>query len=317
MLGGNADQCFNCGSWSVTEIRSEGCVVCKNCGVVLDGIYDDQETIYANEDGTMPVHRHGGPINPLLPHSSMSTMIRFPYKLRRLQQIHDRMSMNYTERALYHAFNFISRVMEDRLHLPKSVVDIAKTMYKDMKEKRISRGLIHKALTAACVYFACKVHGNIKMTKQEVSVAFEVTTTKLNKACKIFRDLTKDQPYFRSMFDEIEISEIVVRMTAKLPWRQEVDQWNVIKVVRAMDKLIKHYGSLDNKHINSIIAALVYTATSELDVRVSSPANGRPCKVTKSMVCSAYDITLITLNKTIREVERVVEQHRAHLETAE
>lgn len=303
--------CSGCESTDIVEVRAEGCYVCNRCGLVAVDcpIYDDHESYYTNGDGSVSMVRHGAPLNPLLEQSSLSTMIQYSHKFKRMKQMHDRLSMNYTERALYHAFNYITRVMEDKLALPKSAIDIAKLMYKDMKEKRISRGLIHKALTAACVYFACKVHGNLKMTKHEVAAAFEVTAAKLNKACKIFRDITKDKPYFMSMFDEIQVSEIVVRMADKLVWRSDTDKWNVIKVVRAMDDLIKHYGNLDNKHINSVLAALIYIASTELDVRMLSPSSNKIGKVTKSVICSVYDLTLITLNKTIKEVQRVVEQH--------
>lgn len=303
--------CSGCESTDIVEVRAEGCYVCNKCGLVVVDcpIYDDHESYYTNGDGSVSMVRHGAPLNPLLEQSSLSTMIQYSHKFKRMKQMHDRLSMNYTERALYHAFNYITRVMEDKLALPKSAIDIAKLMYKDMKEKRISRGLIHKALTAACVYFACKVHGNLKMTKHEVACAFEVTAAKLNKACKIFRDITKDKPYFMSMFDEIQVSEIVVRMADKLVWRSDTDKWNVIKVVRAMDDLIKHYGNLDNKHINSVLAALIYIASTELDVRMLSPSSNKIGKVTKSVICNVYDLTLITLNKTIKEVQRVVEQH--------
>lgn len=309
------EPCRQCGSSSIVEVRSEGCSMCSQCGLVLDTLYEEHESFYAGNDGAVSMLRHGAPLNPLLLQSSLSTMMQFSHKFRRMKQIHDRLSMNYTERALYHAFNHIARVMDERLHLPRSAVEIAKEMYRDTKEKRISRGLIHKALTAACVYFACKVHGNIKLTKQEVSDAFEVTTAKLNKACKIFRDLTKDKPYFASMFDEIHVSDIAVRMVGKLAWESNDDKWNVIKVVRAMDGIIDHYGSLDNKHINSVMAALIYISATELGAQVvqpsSSPSGAQPSRLTKSAVSAAYDVTLITLNKTIREVEKVIEQHAA------
>jgi transcription initiation factor TFIIIB Brf1 subunit/transcription initiation factor TFIIB len=301
------DKCSECGCEDLVEIRNEGCVCCASCGLVYDKlIYDENETCYSENDNMNS--RLGAPINPLLAHSSFSTLITYSYKFRGLKLMHDRMSMNYVERALYHAFNYITRIMEDKLNLPKATIEAAKVMYKDLKEKRISRGQMHKALMAACVYFACKVHGN-KLTKGEIAGVFEITTTKLNKACKIFRDLTKDKPYFVSMFDEIHISEIIVRMTDKMTWKNNVDRWNVIKVVRAMDNLVQHYGNLDNKHINSVLAALIYVATCELDIKVSSPATNKSSKVTKSMICDLYDLTLITLNKTIKEVQNMVAQH--------
>lgn len=306
-----AQKCSECNCDRIVELRSEGCSVCANCGLVQsDTIYDEHESFYANADGGVSMLRHGAPIDPLLEQSSLSTMMAFSHRFKRVKQIHDRLSMNYTERALYHAFASMTRIMEDHLNLSKGVIETAKSMYKDLKEKRISRGQIHKALTAACVYYACKLHGSeVVLTKHEIANAFDVNTTKLNKACKIFRDLTKDKPYFFQMFGEIQISEIIERMTNKLSWKSSIDQWNVIKVIRAMDNVIQYYGNLDNKHINSVLAALIYIAANDFDIKIYSPTTKKIGKVTKSIICSVYDLTLITLNKTIKEVQRVIEQH--------
>lgn len=306
-----SQKCSECESDRIIELRSEGCVVCAKCGLVLnESIYDEHESFYSNTDGGVSMLRHGAPIDPLLEQSSLSTMMAFSHRFKRVKQIHDRLSMNYTERALYHAFASMTRIMEDKLSLSKGVIETAKAMYKDLKEKRISRGQIHKALTAACVYYACKLHGSdVVLTKNEIALAFDVNTTKLNKACKIFRDLTKDKPYFFQMFGEIQISEIIERMTHKLNWKSSIDQWNVIKVIRAMDDVIQYYGNLDNKHINSVLAALIYIAANDFDIKIYSPVTKKLGKVTKSIVCTVYDLTLITLNKTIKEVQRVIEQH--------
>lgn len=299
--------CPHCNSVDIIEFRSEGSYVCKDCGVILSQIYDEHESLYTQGECDLNNSRLGPPIDPLLSNSSLSTTIQYNWKFRRLKQIHDRSAMTYTERSLYHAFTFIEKVMRERLNLGKAVVDTAKSMYKDMKEKRISRGHIHKALTAACVYFACKVQ-NTKLTKQEVSEAFEVSPSKLNKACKIFRDLTKDKPYFPLIFESINISEIAVRMVNKLDWQNNVEKWNVIKVIRALDNLLEAYGCLDNKHINSILAAMIYMAASELDADVQQ-FNGKSAKVTKNMICTVYDVTLITLNKTLRDIQNAIEMH--------
>lgn len=306
-------KCFSCGSINVMEYRSEGSFVCGDCATHFGKIYDEYESLYTNGECNMNNSRLGPPQDPLLPHSSMSTTIQYSSKYRKLKQIHDRSSMNYTERSLYHAFVFIEKVMETKLNLSKPVIDTAKLMYRDLKERRISRGLIHKALTAACVYFACKVHGNVKRTKQEISDAIEITTSKLNKACKIFRDLTKDRPYFNCMFSEIQLSDIIVRMVDKLHWKHHIEKWNIIKIIRAIDELLKEYGSLDNKHINSIIAALIYIASNELNVKLILPS-GKQSKVNKSIICNVYDITLITLNKTINEIHEIMYDHASFID---
>jgi transcription initiation factor TFIIIB Brf1 subunit/transcription initiation factor TFIIB len=304
------EPCSYCQSVDVVELRSEGCLVCASCGTVLGGVFDEKESFFANgDDSAVCMLRHGAPMNPLLKDSSLSTMMQYSARYRKIKQLHDRISMNYTERALYHAFNFIGRTMEDKLSLPNLVSDTAKAMYKDTKEQRISRGLIHKALTAACVYYACKVHNNVQRTKQEIADAFGVTTTKLNKACKIFRDLAKDKPYFQGIFEEISISNIASRMVGRLTWKDDREKFNVIRVIRTLDDVLQQYGTLDNKHINSIMAALVFIAANQLDVQLTSPDTLKMFRVSKTLVCSTYDVTLITLNKTIEEIERSIAKH--------
>lgn len=307
--------CPHCKSINIVEVRQEGCYVCRDCGTQLSQIYDEHESMYVHGECDMNHSRLGPPIDPLLMGSSLSTTIQYNWKFRRLKQMHDRAAMSYTERSLYHAFTYIDKVMRDRLNLGKPVIDTAKCMYKDMKEKRISRGQIHKALTAACVYFACKVqsaHVNVKLTKQEVASSFEVNVAKLNKACKIFRSLMQDKPYFNLIFDTINISDIVVRMVSKLAWQTNIEKWNVIKVITALDNFLESYGCLDNKHLNSVLAAMIYLASTELSAVVDLP-NGKKSKVTKNIVCNVYDVTLITLNKTLKDIQGTIEVHMQNM----
>jgi transcription initiation factor TFIIIB Brf1 subunit/transcription initiation factor TFIIB len=150
-------QCRDCKSENIHNDNEEGYLTCLDCGLRLEELVDTSPEwrFYGSSDNKQSdPTRCGSIINPLLPKSSMGTIIsgRGNYNMKKL---HGWNTMPYKERSLWLVFNIIQN---NCIHgdLPACISDEAKILYKDLSEKIISRGKVRKSLIACCVYFACK-----------------------------------------------------------------------------------------------------------------------------------------------------------------
>ena len=172
--------CFNCEGDSL--IYDEGIIVCENCGVDNGAMIDYQQEwrFYGSEDTkhSSDPTRCGMPINPLLPQSSLGTIIlgRGFEKYRRLNNWN---SMTYKERSLLKVFKNIQS-KSDENNISICVVDRAKIMYKTLSEDTIKRGKSRKGLIAACLYNSCKDKNDSRSTK-EISQIFNLKIKKNDK----------------------------------------------------------------------------------------------------------------------------------------
>ncbi|KAB7505267.1 Transcription initiation factor IIB [Armadillidium nasatum] len=144
---------------SLIEDYRAGDQICSECGLVVgDRVIDvgSEWRTFSNEKANSDPSRVGGPENPLLNGSDLSTIIgpatgsssfgdsKYP----------NRRSMSSSDRALIHAFREISN-MADKRNLPKTIVDRANVLFKqeicavsNISKKEIGRcfKLILKAL---------------------------------------------------------------------------------------------------------------------------------------------------------------------------
>ena len=181
-------KCFNCGANSFTH--DDGCIVCEKCGVDNGSLIDYQQEwrYYGSEDTKHSADptRCGMPMNPLLPESSLATIIlgRGTENLRRLNNWN---SMTYKERSLLKVFKNIQS-KSDNGELPVCIIDRAKIMYKTLSDDTVKRGKSRKGLIAACLYYSCK-DKNISRSAREISNIFDLKVKKMTSGCKQFHEI--------------------------------------------------------------------------------------------------------------------------------
>ncbi|RCN43228.1 transcription factor TFIIB repeat-containing domain protein [Ancylostoma caninum] len=69
-----------------------------------------------------------------------------------------RKSMNNTDRQMTQAMSVI-REMSERIHLAKSIQDLASKTFKDVLDSKALKGKNNEAQAAACLYIACRKEG--------------------------------------------------------------------------------------------------------------------------------------------------------------
>ncbi len=180
--------CYNCREDSL--IYDEGIIVCEKCGIDNGAMIDYQQEwrFYGSEDTkhSSDPTRCGMPINPLLPESSLGTIIlgRGFEKFRKLNNWN---SMSYKERSLLKVFKHLQSKSDDN-NISICIIDRAKIMYKTLSEDTIKRGKSRKGLIAACVYHSCKDKNDSRSTK-EISQMFGLKIKKMTNGCKQFNEM--------------------------------------------------------------------------------------------------------------------------------
>jgi len=177
-----------------------GIIICKICKGTISNIMDSPEwRFYGSEDSkTSDPTRCGMALNPLLPDSSVGTIVSNQYSTKsgmyQVKKYQSWTSMTYKENSIYKVFNEIGIICKKN-NLPKIILNEAKSLYKITADTKISRGNNRKGIIAACVYFACK-NCNVGRSSKEIADMFQIKISILTKGCKNLQSilqLSKDK----------------------------------------------------------------------------------------------------------------------------
>lgn len=117
-----------------------GDMICSECGLVVgDRVIDvgSEWRTFSNEKSGVDPSRVGGPENPLLSGGDLSTIIgpgtgSASFDAFGAPKYQNRRTMSSSDRSLISAFKEISS-MADRINLPKTIVDRANNLFKQVK----------------------------------------------------------------------------------------------------------------------------------------------------------------------------------------
>jgi transcription initiation factor TFIIB len=269
-----------------------GDVICTGCGTVSESRIIVQTPEWINGAVGVDRSRVGAPMDPLLQVSS-TTYFNFKWchsaSVKRVGRYHSQMAMDHKQRSLYHAFKDMSHIASGKMGLPTSIVFQAKEMYKDLKESRLSRGMVHKALIAACVYYACKVQQQegISRTRQDIGRAFDIPEKAMSSACKIFKEVSVGRAYHSRLFETMEPTDLIHRVLSRFNFDRDT-RINVGRPVREMDEKIKSSGIMDGKSPNSVLAAILFIVFQRLGMDIPKADIAKHCET-----------SIVTLNKMV------------------
>lgn len=114
-------------------------MICSECGLVVgDRVIDvgSEWRTFSNEKSGVDPSRVGGPENPLLSGGDLSTIIgpgtgSASFDSFGSPKYQNRRTMSSSDRSLISAFKEIS-MMADRINLPKTIVDRANNLFKQV-----------------------------------------------------------------------------------------------------------------------------------------------------------------------------------------
>ena len=68
--------------------------------------------------------------------------------------------------------------------IPSCIIEVAKQMYKQVSETKISRGENRKGIIASCIFIACKKFDKCARSNKEIAEIFKIEPTNMTKGFK-------------------------------------------------------------------------------------------------------------------------------------
>ncbi|KAL2749543.1 transcription initiation factor IIB [Vespula maculifrons] len=173
------------------EDHRAGDQICSECGLVVgDRVIDvgSEWRTFSNEKAGVDPSRVGGPENPLLNGSDLSTMIgpgtgAASFDAFGASKYQNRRTMSSSDRALINAFREING-MADRINLPKTIVDRANNLFKQVHDGKNLKGRANDAIASACLYIACRQEG-VPRTFKEICAVSKISKKEIGRCFKL------------------------------------------------------------------------------------------------------------------------------------
>ena len=288
--------CINCKSDTLFSDVINGTIVCTSCGLVNENNYIDEsaEWNFNSDDASQgkDPSRCGCPTNPFFEKSSMSTFIGGKGKTNwLLRRIHQQQSMDYVERARWHVFENINRIA-DANSLPSIVTNQVKLYYKELSEKKLSRGGVRQGLIACCFLYACKIC-NVPRSVKEIAHICDIDTAKINNATKIFEDVMNIKDSISdNETSNTKSNDLITRFVAHLNLEKQQKQ-KLIKKIDVLNTQIEKTGILVGKTPSAITSAMIFVILTK---------DGH--SINKKNLANQHNISVVTLNKIVKLIEK-------------
>ncbi|XP_071450756.1 transcription initiation factor IIB isoform X2 [Hetaerina americana] len=165
--------------------------ICSECGLVVgDRVIDvgSEWRTFSNEKAGADPSRVGGPENPLLNGSDLSTVIGpgrgdASFDSFGVSKYQNRRTMSSSDRALINAFREINN-MADRINLPRTIVDRSNNLFKQVHDGRNLKGRSNDAIASACLYIACRQEG-VPRTFKEICAVSKISKKEIGRCFKL------------------------------------------------------------------------------------------------------------------------------------
>jgi len=278
----NADEpvCDACKSTDI--IVEDGQNVCRNCCMIHSRVIDSgaEWRYYGAEDsrGEDPT-RCGMPTNPLLPGSSLGSMVggnRYENKdIRRIRQFQMWNSMPYWERELYRVFEKLSSATCNK-GINMKVLDDSKVLYSRASDMKISRGDNKEGLIASCIFFACALN-EVPRSIKEIARMFNIDPSVLTKGNARFQSLMKLN------IKSPDASDFISRFASQLSMN-----WNDIQNCKKMTKIIEDLEIVSENAPTSVAAGTLYYYCVTNDIDVTKKQVHAVCNVSEVTITKCY-----------------------------
>ncbi|KAJ2129301.1 transcription initiation factor IIB, partial [Coemansia sp. RSA 678] len=240
---------------NIIEDFASGDLVCGDCGLVLgDRIIDTRSEwrTFANDEGDDP-SRVGNAANPFLDGAQLDTVIarggdKGSGLAKDLNRTHGRTTAQRHERNLVQAYKEISALC-DAYDIPKTIVDIAKQLYKKVEDEQLQRGKSNDAIIAACIFLACR-QDNAPRTFKEICALTKVDRKDIGRTFKFLKSKLGANTGTTSSND------LIARFCSNLNLSQET--WRITKLLTEKAKEMEH---ISGKSPLSIASACIYMAS--------------------------------------------------------
>uniref|UniRef100_A0A7N0ZX08 TFIIB-type domain-containing protein n=1 Tax=Kalanchoe fedtschenkoi TaxID=63787 RepID=A0A7N0ZX08_KALFE len=246
--------------------HSSGDTICSECGLILESHSIDETSewrTFANEASDKDPNRVGGPSNPLLQETLLSTVIvktagtgagkgdeLFSSNIARWQKS----NANNPERSLQTAFSVIG-TMCDRLGLVTTIKDQACEIYKKVEDQKPLRGRNQDAICAACLYLACRIENKARTIAEIYSVANGATKKEIGRASDFIKKQLDGEGQAMEV-GTVQAGDLLRRFCSNLGMSNQE--------IKAAHEAVQKAEELDIRRIPKTVAAAVIFIISQL-----------------------------------------------------
>lgn len=282
--------CINCGSDNLILDSSNGYNVCQNCGVINKYFLDETPEFSGDKNSSS---RYGCPTNYFYQKSALGTKIKTK-GYSRISNLQKQGQIPYKEKSLMETLKKIQKKCKDH-NITQPIIDNAKNLYKkvnDSKHKtgkrkgknRIMRCDNRKAILAACVFYACKMHRDVRCPK-EIADIYELDIKSVNRGIRKFLEYVNIEELM-IQFKSSQSSDFIERFASKLNIEPKY-----IKIAKDISDNI-HKLDLASTHEPPSVAAgclLLVVNMYHLDI-------------SKKNISDIFKISDVTISKTYRRI---------------
>lgn len=281
----NKHTCVSCSSINITKDYSKGCMRCIDCDVCFGQIFDDKPEWSVYEDGKNEGSvRCGQPTSFFFPKSSMCSNIggRQNSIIKTLQLW---IKMPYNEYSLSKILQFIEHICSKH-YLPKSVIDNAKLLYKQVHDTRIIiRGPRRRnGIYGACMFYGAQMQKYYR-SPAEIGIMLDMPEKVITNGCNKLKKILRTNKLLNSIIPTSP-TDFMERFCYKLEFnRKQIDEIYVLT-----NNVTKLY--LASNHQPMSIAAgcvLIYDHIKGLNM----------CK---KHILDTFNITAVTTDKIFSKI---------------
>lgn len=263
---------------NLIEDHRAGDLICPECGLVVgDRLVDvtSEWRMFSSESNSKDPSRVGAAENHLLSGTDLSTSIQTLPGSSDDYSGMSRKQINNTDRQLITGFG-IMREMSERIHLAKSIQDSANSTLKQVVDTKQLKGKNSEAVSAACLYIACRKEG-VPRTFKEICAVSKVSKKEIGRCFKLI---------LRALETNLELitsSDFMSRFCGQLSLPQSV-QTAATTIARKSNEL----NIVAGRSPISIAAAAIYMASQASDYKKAAKDIGEIAGVAEVTIRQSY-----------------------------
>ncbi len=280
--------CTFCKGTNIITDSITGENVCSSCGVVYENLlsdYDVKSSFGKRNAGVLQNFLSSTTIeNKNIDYSGNKIPVEQIHKLNRLRRM-DKFSGNEGnfERNLKDA-GYIIGIIRDKLSLTDTIIDSAYNKYIKIVKSKMIKGRSIKAFIVASVYSACR-DANVPRTLNEIADAVNANKP-MSRKCY---NLLVDKFDIDTTDNKVESNVYLARAANNCGLGNKT----LLKAIEIWAK-IKNNPMMSGKKPTALAMGILYHA---------STLTGE--KITKTKMADACNMSKVTLNKRVEEIERL------------
>ena len=211
--------------------------------------------------------------------------------MKRIRKWTEWQAMPHREKSLYEEFQFIT-IMAQNSGIPRIFIDEAMSVYKDISEQKMFRGMNRDGIKSASIYISCRLNG-CPRTAHEIADIFKLDKQSATYGCSmavnILHNIERNmEPQQQTNLGMTTPSSFIERFCSRL---------NIVRELMMLAKFIAHKIENNNSACDntphSVAAGIIYFIAQICGLNIS-----------KQDIKAICGVSEVTINKCYKKLEQ-------------